>query len=99
MYHKINPPKKEPNATLVDANVEVPKTLIMNIYAISVFGTAVTLPIVLIIYKFSSLLEVLINLNSKFNLFEGIPSDNNENTHHAGNYATAYYGRYTGVNL
>jgi len=29
----------------------------MNIYAISVFGTAVTLPIVLIIYKFSSLLE------------------------------------------
>ena len=51
-------PITEPNSTLVNANVEVPKTLIMNIYAISVFGTAVTLPIVLIIYKFSSLLEV-----------------------------------------
>lgn len=47
----------ESNATLVDQLVEIPKPLIMNIYAISVFGTAVTLPIMLIIYKFSTSLE------------------------------------------
>ena len=50
--------EKESNATLVDQLVEIPKPLIMNIYAISVFGTAVTLPIMLIIYKFSTSLEV-----------------------------------------
>jgi len=47
----------EHNSTLVDHRVLVPKPLMMNIYAISVFGTAVTLPIMLIIFKFSTLLE------------------------------------------
>ena len=54
-FSKLN---KETNSTLVDHRVVVPKPLIMNIYAISVFGTAVTLPIMLIIFKFSTLLEV-----------------------------------------
>merc|ERR1711953_433408 len=42
---------------LVYEKVTIPNSLTMNVYAISIFGTSVTLPIMLIIFKYSDQIE------------------------------------------
>ena len=64
----------------------------MNIYAISVFGTAVTLPIMLIIFKFSTFLEVRSDSLNPCHFVSGVPSNDNENSNYAGNYSTPLFG-------
>ena len=44
---------------LVYERVTVPNSLTMNVYAISIFGTSVTLPIMLIIFKYSDKFQVI----------------------------------------
>ena len=44
---------------MVYERVTVPNSLTMNVYAISIFGTSVTLPIMLIIFKYSDKFQVI----------------------------------------
>lgn len=44
---------------LVYERVTIPNSLTMNVYAISIFGTSVTLPIMLIIFKYSDKFQVI----------------------------------------
>ena len=72
---------------LVYHKIQVPQSITMTIYAISVFGISISLPITLIIYRYSTKLEVkqklYITINQIYIFFSGVPSNCNQSSHHS----------------